>query len=56
MIRKYKNLEVYIHKINIEKVFEKLELSERLKETSDKFHPSILNIKKVVLLKQQLEK
>jgi hypothetical protein len=40
----------------LKKVFEKLELSEKLKETFEKFHPSILNIKKVVLLKQQLEK
>jgi DNA-binding CsgD family transcriptional regulator len=39
----------------LKKEFEKIELSENLKETSDELNTSITNIKKVALLKKQLE-
>lgn len=39
----------------LKKEFEKIELSENLKETSDELNTSIINIKKVALLKKQLE-
>lgn len=39
----------------LKKEFEKVELSENLKETSDELTTSILNIKKVALLKKELE-
>jgi DNA-binding CsgD family transcriptional regulator len=39
----------------LKKEFEKIELSENLKETSEELNTSIFNIKKVALLKKQLE-
>lgn len=39
----------------VKKEFEKLELSENLKETAEELNTSIVNIKKVALLKKQLE-
>lgn len=56
-----KNKEIHalsvIHTQNelLKKEFEKIELSENLKETEDELNTSILNIKKVALLKKQLE-
>lgn len=39
----------------LKKEFEKIELSTNLKETSEELNTSILNIKKIALLKKQLE-
>jgi DNA-binding CsgD family transcriptional regulator len=39
----------------LKKDFEKLELTENLKETAEELNTSIVNIKKVALLKKQLE-
>lgn len=56
-----KNKEIHalsvIHTQNelLKKEFEKIELSENLKETEEELNTSILNIKKVALLKKQLE-
>jgi DNA-binding CsgD family transcriptional regulator len=62
LIRNYKkNKEIHslsvIHSQNelLKKEFEKLELTENLKETAEELNTSIVNIKKVALLKKQLE-
>lgn len=62
MVRNYKkNKEIHrlsvIHTQNelLKKEFEKIELSENLRETAEELNTSILNIKKVALLKKQLE-
>ncbi len=62
MIRNYKKNKK-IHALNamqsknelLKNEFEKTELSENLKETSEELNTSIFNIKKVALLKKQLE-
>ena len=62
LVRNYKKNKK-IHSLSIlksqnellKKEFEKVELSQSLKETSEELNTSILNIKKVALLKKQLE-
>ena len=62
LVRNYKKNKE-IHSLSIiqsqnellKKEFEKLELTENLKETAEELNTSILNIKKVALLKKQLE-
>lgn len=62
MVRNYKKNKE-IHSLSViqsqnellKKEFEKLELSENLKETAEELNTSIVNIKKVALLKKQLE-
>jgi DNA-binding CsgD family transcriptional regulator len=58
--KKYKNEKSSLSVIQsqnelLKKEFEKLELSENLKETAEELNTSIVNIKKVALLKKQLE-
>lgn len=62
LIRNYKKNKE-IHSLSViqsqnellKKEFEKLELTENLKETAEELNTSIVNIKKVALLKKQLE-
>jgi DNA-binding CsgD family transcriptional regulator len=58
--KKYKNEKKSLRVINaqnelLKKEFERLELTENLKETTEELNTSILTIKKVALLKKQLE-
>jgi DNA-binding CsgD family transcriptional regulator len=58
--KKYKNEKSSLSLIQsqnqlLKKEFEKLELSENLKETAEELNASIVNIKKIALLKKQLE-
>jgi DNA-binding CsgD family transcriptional regulator len=62
LIRNYmKNKKIHVLSVMqsknelVKKESEKIELSENLKETSEELRASILNIKKVALLKKQLE-